>query len=212
MQSEVLDAVIKGVLVGLFMAISVGPTLFAVIKYSMDNSYKAGLAFVLGVSFSDFLYVTIANVAASWLIVLGKHGDMIAYIGSAILIIVGTAGTLRKMKPKRPAKEAATISGAHYVRIWASGFIINTINPGVVISWLAAVSATANKTGGYRFILFGTCLVLILSIDFLKVFLAEKIRVLLTPRRLIYVQRGSSLIIACLGALLLVKTLVSHGT
>ncbi len=207
MQAEVLSAVVKGILIGLFMAISVGPTLFAVIKYSMDNSYKAGLAFVLGVSVSDIMYVTIANIAATWLALLKEYTSYIAYGGAAILIAVGAAGLFRKATPKRPSKTQATISGAHYVRIWASGFLINTINPGVIISWLAAVSATANKNGWYRFILFASCLVLILAIDFLKVFLAEKIRVLLTPRRLIYVQRGSSLVLMCLGLLLLVKTI-----
>jgi threonine/homoserine/homoserine lactone efflux protein len=208
MQAEVLGAVVKGILIGLFMAISVGPTLFAVIKYSMDNSYKAGLAFVLGVSASDIMYVTIANIAASWLVLLKEYTNYIAYGGAAILIAVGAAGVFRKATPKRPAKNQVTISGAHYVRIWASGFLINTINPGVIISWLAAVSATANQNGTYRFILFATCLVLILAIDFLKVFLAEKIRVLLTPRRLIYVQRGSSFVLMCLGLLLLVKTIL----
>ncbi len=209
MQLDALDAIIKGVLVGLFMAISVGPTLFAVIKYSMSNSYKAGLAFVFGVSLSDIMYVTVANVAASWLVVLGTYGAYIAYIGSAILIIVGGIGVIKKGNAQRPSATQATISGAHYFRIWASGFLINTINPGVIISWLAAVSATANKSGGYRFILFGTCLLLILAIDFLKVFLAEKIRVLLTPRRLVYVQKTSSFIIMILGAMLLIKTLMS---
>ena len=211
MYSEILDAVVKGILVGLFMAISVGPTLFAVIKYSMDNSYKAGLAFVLGVSVSDILYVTIANVAATWLVVLSSYGTYIAYGGASILILVGLAGVLKKGKPKRPAKTPPTIRGRHYVQIWASGFLINTINPGVIISWLAAVSATANKDGSYRLILFGTCLVLILAIDFLKVFLAEKIRKVLTPRRLIYVQKTSSFIIMCLGVLLLVKTMLGAG-
>lgn len=208
MHSEILDAVIKGVLVGLFMAISVGPTLFAVIKYSMDNSYKAGLAFVLGVSFSDILYVTIANVAATWLVLLESYRNYISYGGALILVIVGAAGVFRKAKPKRPAKAPPTIKGAHYVRIGLSGFIINSINPGVIISWLAAVSATANKGPGYRVVLFGVCLVLILGIDFLKVFLAEKIRVLLTPRRLIYVQRTSSFILMCLGLLLFIKTII----
>ncbi len=208
MQAEILGAVIKGILIGLFMAISVGPTLFAVIKYSMDNSYKAGLAFVLGVSASDIMYVTIANIAAGWLTLLKGYTNYIAYGGAAILIVVGALGVFRKATPKRPSKEQVTISGGHYVRIWASGFLINTINPGVIISWLAAVSATANKAGWYRFILFATCLVLILGIDFLKVFLAEKIRVLLTPRRLIYVQRGSSFVLMCLGLLLLIKTIL----
>jgi threonine/homoserine/homoserine lactone efflux protein len=64
---HLFDAVLKGLLLGLFMAISVGPTLFAVIKYSLNHSYKAGIAFILGVSLSDIMYVTIANVAAYWL-------------------------------------------------------------------------------------------------------------------------------------------------
>ena len=208
MQAEVLSAVVKGILIGLFMAISVGPTLFAVIKYSMDNSYKAGLAFVLGVSASDVMYVTIANIAANWLVLLKGYTTYIGYVGAAILITVGAIGALRKAVPRRPAKTPPVIRGAHYVRIWASGFLINTINPGVIISWLAAVSATANKEGWYRFVLFATCLTLILGIDFLKVFLAEKIRVLLTPRRLIYVQRSISVIIMALGVALLIKTML----
>ena len=206
MHVNVTDAVIKGILIGLFMAISVGPTLFAVIKYSMTNSYKAGLAFVFGVSLSDILYVTIANLAASWLLVLDSYRDYIAYGGSAILIIVGLVGLLSKAKPKDINDAPVTITGGHYFRIWASGFIINTVNPGVIISWLTAVSATANSSGPYRFILFATCLILILAIDFLKVFLAGRIRLLLTPQRVVYVQKASSLILGGLGVLLLAKT------
>jgi len=207
MQLNILDAVFKGILKGLFMAISVGPTLFAVIKYSLSNSHKAGLAFVLGVSASDIMYVVIANLAASWLEMLDSYSTYIAYGGSAILVLVGLIGLVKKVVPKRPNKEIATISGGHYFRIWASGFLINTINPGVIISWLTAVTATANTNGYYRFVLFGTCLLLILGIDFLKVFLAARIRYLLTARRIIYVQKASSFIIMLLGVLLLVKTI-----
>ena len=101
MYSEILDAVIKGILVGLFMAISVGPTLFAVIKYSMDNSYKAGLAFVLGVSASDIMYVTLANMATGWLKGLGTYTYYIAIGGSLVLMVVGLSGFLRKAAPQQ---------------------------------------------------------------------------------------------------------------
>ena len=84
------------------MAISVGPTLFAIIKYSLNHSYKAGLAFVLGVSASDIMYVTLANVAASWLEILAGYERPMAYGASVILIIVGLIGTFKKQKPKRP--------------------------------------------------------------------------------------------------------------
>jgi threonine/homoserine/homoserine lactone efflux protein len=130
---HLIDAVVKGILLGLFMAISVGPTLFAVIKYSLNHSYKAGLAFVLGVSFSDILYVTIANVAASWLEMLNEHKRAIAFGGAVILIIVGLSGLIKKYKPTKSTEPKLTISGGHYFKIWLSGFLINTVNPGVII-------------------------------------------------------------------------------
>lgn len=206
MQAHLIDAIVKGILVGLFMAISVGPTLFAVIKYSLNHSYKAGIAFVLGVSLSDIMYVTLANVAASWLEVLSEYERYIAYGASAILIVVGLAGTFKKIKPKRPSTTPVTITGGHYFRIWSSGFLINTVNPGVIFSWLTAVTATANTSNLYRFVLFGTCLSLILSIDFLKVFLADNIRRKLTIRRVIFLQRLSAIIILTIGIALLIST------
>jgi len=204
---HLIDAVIKGILIGLFMAISVGPTLFAVIRYSIYHSYKSGLAFVLGVSVSDIMYVTIANVAASWLELLNEYERYIAFGGAVVLIIVGAAGVLKKYTPQRPSSKPLPVGGGHYFKIWLSGFLINTINPGVIITWLAAVTATANTTVMYRIVLFGTCLTLILSIDFLKVFLADSIRRKLTLRRIMYLQRFSAICILTIGIALFISTL-----
>lgn len=203
---HLIDAVIKGILMGLFMAVSVGPTLFAVIRYSIHHSYKSGLAFVLGVSMSDIMYVTIANVAASWLDVLNEYERYIAFGGAVMLIIIGAIGLFRKYKPKRPSNKPLPVSGGHYFKIWFSGFIINTLNPGVIVTWLAAVTATANTSMLYRIVLFGVCLVLILSIDFLKVFLADSIRRKLTLRRIMYLQKFSAACIFTIGMALLIST------
>jgi threonine/homoserine/homoserine lactone efflux protein len=188
------------------MAISVGPTLFAVIRYSIHHSYKSGLAFVLGVSVSDILFVTIANVAASWLEALKEHERSIAFGGAIVLMIIGGAGLFKKYKPQRPSTQHIIVGNGHYFKIWLSGFLINTFNPGVIITWLAAVTATANTSSFYRLVLFGTCLALILSIDFLKVFLADSIRRKLTLRRIMYLQKFSALCIFIIGVALFVST------
>jgi threonine/homoserine/homoserine lactone efflux protein len=209
MQVHVLDAIVKGVLVGLFMAISVGPTLFAVIKYSLHFSYKAGLAFVLGVSISDFMFVTLANVAAPWLEALKPYERYIGFGGAAFLMIAGLAGLLKKHVPRRPNITPAIISGGHYFKIGVSGFLINTLNPGALVTWLGAVTLIANAPALYRFMLFGSALVIILSVDFSKVFLAERIKRLLTPRRILYVQRFSSVCLLLIGVMLFVTTALS---
>lgn len=206
---NVLDAVIKGVLVGLFMAVSVGPTLFIIIKYSLNHSHKAGLAFVLGVSVSDIIYVTLANVAASWLRVLAPYERYIAIGGAIALMVIGLGSFFKKHKPKRPSSVPVEISGRDVFRIWLGGFLVNTLNPGVLITWLGAVTIIANRPAVYRFILFGVALVIILGFDFIKVFLADKIKRLLTIRRVIYMQRFSAACIFLIGVTLLITTIFS---
>ncbi len=199
----IYSAIIGGLWLGLFMAISVGPTIFAIIQYSIKHSYRAGLAFVLGVSASDIMYVAVANLVSPIMAMLSKYDTYLAYGGSVILMIMGLSGLLKKSIPKRPDKGIVTLSGSHYFRIWLSGFLINTINPGVVINWLAAVKIVSKTTEDYspredtiyRIVFFGVCLVLVLGIDFLKVFLADKIRGWLTLRRIMVLNKISA---ACL--------------
>ena len=205
------DAIIKGILVGLFMAISVGPTLFIIIKYSLHYSHKAGLAFVLGVSVSDILYVTLANVAAEWLRALAPYEKQIAIGGAIALMAIGLSGVFRKHKPKRPSAIPMDISRGDYLKIWLGGFLVNTLNPGVLITWLGAVTIIATKPAGYRFLLFGVALAIILGLDFVKVFLADKIKGLLTVRRVIYMQRFSAACIFLIGLTLLITTIFSNG-
>lgn len=203
------EAVINGLMLGLFIAISVGPTLFAVIKYSIHHSYKAGLAFVIGVSISDILYVAIANIATKWLDFLQTHQQQVGYIGSTLFIIMGLYGFLKKYKPQRPPRtsEPIQISSSAYLGIALSGFLMNALNPGVIIYWIGAATLVSGESYIIRFIVFGVCLILVLGVDLLKVFLADKIRKKLTLRNIMYLNKASAIIILSLGVLLFLKTL-----
>lgn len=213
-----MSAVLGGLLLGLFMAISVGPTLFAIIKYSLNHSYKTGLAFVLGVSISDIMYVSIANIAAPWLNFIYKYEKQVALIGGAVLLLVGLLGLIKKYKPIRPSSTKNIISSGHYFRIFSSGFLINTANPGVIINWIASVTLVTNATvslsvmqgGIYRMIFFGTCLLLVLGIDVLKVILADNIRRRLTLRKVMYLQKISSACLLVIGTALILFTLFGN--
>lgn len=212
-----LSAILGGLSLGLFMAISVGPTLFAVIKYSLNHSYKTGLAFVLGVSISDIMYVSLANLAAPLLHAIYKYEKYISIIGGLILIVIGLIGLLSKYKPIRYNSDAKIIKGNHYLKILASGFLINTANPGVILSWITAVSIVASKTANlsplesslHRIAFFGSCLGLVLGIDFLKVFLAGSIRKKLTLRKVMYLQKTSAACLFFIGLGLILFTLWS---
>lgn len=203
-----VSAIIGGLLLGLFMAIAVGPTLFAVLRYSLKHSYKAGIAFVLGVSVSDILYVTVASVAAPWLQWLHLYERTMYYGFSSLLILVGAIGLLRKFKPSRPSVKVITVSNAQYMRIWLSGFLVNTLNPALIIQWIAAATTMAHQTISYRVVFFSSCLSLVLLVDVLKVLLADKIRQNLTIRRVMYLQRISAGVILLFGLVIFTFTVL----
>ncbi|MFT4061571.1 MAG: LysE family transporter [Edaphocola sp.] len=200
------EAIVKGVLLGLFMAISVGPTLFAIIRYSMHHSYKAGIAFVLGVSFGDMLYVALANIATNWLDFLENHQKTVGYIGSSLFMVMGLIGLLAKYKPKRPRQGAPLpISKRLYFKIWGTGFLMNALNPAVILLWVGSAISVAGSHIGERALFFGVCLAVVLGFDILKVFLADKIRKQLTLRRIMYLNKISAFFILGFGVLLFLK-------
>jgi threonine/homoserine/homoserine lactone efflux protein len=83
---------------------------------------------------------------------------------------------------------------------------MNSLNPGVIITWLSAVAAIATFNNNERFTFFSACLLLILGFDLLKVLLAQRIRKHLTPRTILYLNRISALCIVGMGVFLLIKT------
>ena len=57
-----VEALLKGITIGLLLSIAVGPILFSVIKQSLNNGHQGGMAFAFGVSASDITLVLVANV------------------------------------------------------------------------------------------------------------------------------------------------------
>ena len=199
------SAILAGLAFGLFMAVSVGPTIFAIIKYSISYGWRAGVSFVIGVSISDSLYVALANLASGWLSGLMSHEKTIGYAGSVLFFGIGLYGYFKKIKVTRNNRDIATVTSRDYWKIFSSGFLMNTFNPGVILTWITAVAAISTMSNGYRVLFFGSCLGLILGLDFLKVFLAQRIRTKLTPRNIVYLNRISALCIAAIGLFLFAK-------
>lgn len=200
-----LSALLAGFAFGLFMSISVGPIIFAIVKYSVSYGWKAGISFVIGVSVSDIIYVALANLTSGWLEGMLIHEKLIGYAGALLFIGMGVFGFFKKIVVTRNPRDIATVNSRHYRKIMASGFLLNTFNPGVVLTWITSVATIASQNSSYRFVFFVTTLGLILGIDLFKVLLAEKIRKKLNARNIIYMNRISALCIFAIGMFLLVK-------
>jgi threonine/homoserine/homoserine lactone efflux protein len=208
LSTSVLDIVVKGISFGLFMALSVGPTIFAVLKYSMSYGYKAGISYILGVSVSDFMFLFIANMAAGVLKVANDYQQPIGIAGGLLLIGMGIFGFKKKIKVSRSTDTIVPVGIGGLSKIAFSGFLMNTINPAVIFSWIGMTAVVADKSLSERVVLFGITLTVVLGLDVVKVLTASRVRKLLTPRNVVYLSRISALCLLGVGIFLLVKFLL----
>lgn len=210
-----LAPIIKGLLLGLILSISLGPVIFAILKQSITNGRKAGYLFVAGVSTSDIGLLLIANIFTNIFLLVLDHKAFIAMAGAGFLLLLGLYTLFfKKIKIESDENgEEKVFRKRDYLGIYISGFLMNTLNPSVFIfwfAWTAAIGASAAETNNpvqYKFIVFATCLVFLLLSDLIKVALASRLRPSLTEKNLIWINRLSAIIILIFSAALFIGAL-----
>lgn len=200
------EALLKGLALGSILALSVGPVIFTIIKQSLNNGKEGGMSFVAGVWVSDILLVFGSNAFSEWVNALLAYKRAIGYVGSIFLIGMGFFYLfLKKVKlsSEVPAEENR-FRKRDMARIFGSGFLINTLNPSVILFWLINATAFAvTHTLRQRIIIFSTCIAVNIVADILKVFMAGKLRRKLTLHNLSVVNKLSGLILVGFGIALL---------
>jgi threonine/homoserine/homoserine lactone efflux protein len=182
-----LESLIKGFGLGIILAVSVGPVIFTILKQSINNGHKGGFSFVGGVWLSDILLVIIANMFSTLVMQALHFKATIAYIGAAFVLGMGIYYVFFKKVVVADENKvvAITFGKKAFTRSFMSGFIINTLNPSVMLFWLINATAfAATHTVVERSILFGTCLLVNIIADVVKVLLAAKVRHSLTPHNI----------------------------
>ena len=137
-----IEALLKGLTLGLLLSISVGPVIFSIIKQSLNNGHRGGLAFIIGVSISDIALVLVSNVFTELFTSINEHRQIIGIVGSLFLIGVGVYFLFfKKVKVDEGGKQVFKFRKRDYIKIVVSGFLMNTLNPAVFIFLLSTTTA-----------------------------------------------------------------------
>jgi len=84
-----LESIIKGIGLGLILAVSVGPVIFTILKQSINNGHKGGFSFVAGVWLSDIVLVVISNMFSALVMEALVFKATIGYVGAAFVLCLG---------------------------------------------------------------------------------------------------------------------------
>lgn len=187
----VLEALGNGVLHGLLLALLIGPVFFALIQTSIEKGFPSGAGMALGIALSDALYVIIASLGVA---VLADNQDFqmwLGWIGGLIMLIFGFVNLLKKVQGNREEQGAGEPSN-NLFRQFIKGFLLNGVNPFVLLFWIGVASMVTLQ---YQYpvklevLFFVAILLTVLLLDFAKVYAANKLKRILSPRFMTWVNR-----------------------
>jgi threonine/homoserine/homoserine lactone efflux protein len=204
-----VDAIISGSLLGLALILSVGPVIFTIIKLRINYGLTSAFYFIGGVWLSDILWVLTANLFGEWLTKLVTYKYIIGAFGGAFLVMLGVYYLFFKKYPsKEEMDRGIRIRNSTHARLFITGFLINTLNPGIIALWFAAAT---NAPSGVdeKIVMFSICLLLNMCADFFKINLAGKLRKKLTEKNIMIINRISGLLFLAFGIALMIGVFVT---
>jgi threonine/homoserine/homoserine lactone efflux protein len=202
------ETIWKGILLGLFLSIAVGPVLFSIIKQSLNNGIRGGLLFILGVSLSDISLVVASNFFTELFTSLNNRRTEIAVVGSTFLISVGIYYLFfKKVKVNEQGSQLIQFRKRDYVKIFVAGYLMNTLNPAIIIFWLTTSTAFIDHSFNQKLVIFSIALGFVLAADIAKVILAGRLRKRLTIKNIALLNRINGMILIGFGILLIAGVL-----
>lgn len=192
-----LKLFLEGIVLGLLIAITVGPSFIAVVQTGIDRGFKQGLFISIGIILSDITLIIISLVGATFIYNNATNKIIIGLIGGIILISYGIVSfrskpdilIRRSYQPKkRPRKDRKL---AFYL---IKGYFLNIANPFLLIFWFTAMSwVTAQADEGELLnnviIFFSGTIMTVFSLDLLKIFIGHRIKKYLRPRILLTINK-----------------------
>jgi threonine/homoserine/homoserine lactone efflux protein len=175
-----MDIILKGILLGMILAISIGPVFFSLIQTSIERGFRSGLFMAFGITLSDTAYIALTYLGISQIADIPSFGQYLGVGGGLIMLIFGVASFF---KPLPHHLKETTLEKSDNYKLIIKGFLLNGINPFVLIFWIGVVSMVtvdyAYNSNEILLFFLGIILTIFIT-DAIKSYLANKLRGIIT--------------------------------
>jgi L-lysine exporter family protein LysE/ArgO len=207
-----LTPILSGIGFAFILTIIPGPVFFGLIQTSIQKGFRYGGMFAIGVACSDLLCIVCTYYGISNFLENPLFQNIVAISGGVLMCIIGLFyfyKPLEKTVPLNPIQKE-TKKGNFILK----GFFLNIFNPSVLFYWIALVSVISVKYDNNQiqiFTFFTTLVVMILSIDVLKSYIANRIKVLFTNAVMGRLTKALGCILFAVGVKLLFDAYVGNS-
>ncbi|MCX6244510.1 MAG: LysE family translocator [Bacteroidetes bacterium] len=215
MSIKLLHPLFEGLILGITVAITLGPALVALLQTSIKHGIKTGIFLAFGIFISDLFLVVGAFYGVSEIITAPKYHLIFGLLGGVVMIAFGIYTFFRKIPPSdtiEPINEFH-VKRKGVIPYFFKGFLLNVVNPSLWFFWIFWVVSINSTYGGDRksvALFFAGALGMILATDILKVVLANKIKVLGNPNVKFWINRVVGILFFIFGAFIITGTLMEY--
>tara|TARA_B100000508_G_C11365024_1_gene230829 strand:- start:72 stop:743 length:672 start_codon:yes stop_codon:yes gene_type:complete len=191
---------LTGLIFGLVFIFSIGPGFFALIQTSVQKGFKRAILLAIGISLSDIIYVLLSLMGVASLLEQPQIRLWLGILGTIILIFYGIYSWFKK--PKLYKDEIENKKDLSYLKYLLKGFVLNGLNPFIVVFWVSIIGVVATKyeyTFNSQMTFFAGVLTTILSTDIIKAFVAHRLRTMVTPKKILILNRSVGVILILFG-------------
>jgi len=174
---------------GFFLSFMIGPVFFVLLETSATKGFRAALVFDLGVIIADIFFIALAYFSSFQLLENLSNQPGLYVFGGMILTVYGVILMLKKQKVNEDNPDEILVEKTNYLGLFVKGFLLNFINIGVLVFWLAIVIGFGSTLNN--------------NPNRVLVFLQLKRK--LTPTRIIKVKKLLGFILVICGLVLIVK-------
>ncbi|MBD0823318.1 LysE family translocator [Aestuariibaculum marinum] len=203
------DDILAAIPFGIVLAFTIGPVFFVLLETSITKGFKSALIFDCGVMLADVIFILVAFFSTSKLLDKIKDDPNFLIFGGVLLVAYGIISFVKTSKSFRDiVREYHKVEiKKGYGKLFLKGFLLNFINIGVLLGWVAFIvlgnSLTTSEDGVIVFL--STILIVYFLIDLIKIAVAKKLRHHLTPRLIFKTKKIIALVILGFGVLLLTQ-------
>ena len=204
-----MSLILQGILLGLTLAILLGPIFVTITQLSIKKGARAGMVASSGVWISDFIIITLCFFFVQKINTIVQDVTFtywMGLLGGFILIVFGLGAFLRESTIQFDQTKHSTND---YIGFWTKGFLVNTVNPFTFVFWIGVISTYVIKekiTNTEAIIFFTTIMSVIMMSDIAKVLLAKMIRKKLRQEHFNIFTKIAGLGLIIFGIVLLTKS------
>lgn len=196
-----ITLVLIGLITGIIVSFSFGAGFFSIIRTSIEKGKNKALLISAGLVLSDLLFIILAVFATNFIShELLKYQHYIRLVGMLVLVVLGLY--LIRKSVKQYNSDEVSVQNRPALAYVAKGFIINSLNPLTIITWIGAtlfIQTAVDFSLIKIAVFYSSILFSLIASQYYVCYFAQKIGRWLSPKSIHKINIAAGLLIILLG-------------